>query len=343
MSRAIQFQRFGGAEILDIIDRDVVVPDEGEVLVAPEAIGINWFDVLWRRDMAPTKVQLPAGLGSEMAGVVIDTGPGVEGFAPGDRVASIPAFDPNCYASYAEQTVMPVESLIHYSTCLTPAEASVHYVPSLLSWLAFREVASIQPGDTVLITGACYVSGPYAVQVARALGARVIAATPFETGIDYLHALGAEAVIHTESQDLAKCVSKLTEGRGVDLVLDALGGRQMSLLGDVVAPGGDLVLYGLLGGNETSFPATAAFNKNIHFHVHCLSNFSGRPEIGIAQNRPVLARAVAAINAMTERGELVPQIDHRFRFEEVAEAHRYLESCANHHGRIVLDLAHAAA
>ncbi|WP_110667872.1 zinc-dependent alcohol dehydrogenase family protein [Salinicola halophilus] len=339
MSRAIQFQRFGGAEILDIIDRDTAAPGEGEVLVAPEAIGINWFDVLWRRNMAPTKAKLPAGLGSEMAGVVIDTGPGVDDFAPGDRVASIPAFDPNRYSSYAERTPLPVESLIRYPTCLTATEASVHYVPSLLSWLAFREVASLAPGASVLITGACCISGPYAVQVAKALGVRVIAATPFDSAIDYLRGLGAEAVVHTETQDLAKAVDKLTDGRGVDMVLDALGGPQMSLLGDVVAPGGDLVLYGLLGGNETSFPATAAFNKNIHFHVHCLSNFSGRPEIGIPQNRPVLERAIAAIDAMTERGDLAPQIDRQFDFDEVVEAHRYLESCANHHGRIVLNVA----
>lgn len=337
MSRAIQFQRFGGADVLEVTESQPLSPGEGEVLIATDAIGVNWFDILWRRNMAPDKATLPAGMGSEMAGTVLETGPNVTGFAPGDRVASIPAFDPNRYASYAERVLLPAESLIHYPACLTPAEASVHYVPSLVSWLAFRELADLKPGDTVLITGACYIGGPYAVQVARALGARVIAATPFEEAIEYLEGLGAEAVIHTETQDLAKRIDKLTQGRGVDIVLDALGGPQMSLLGDVLAPRGDLILYGLLGGNETAFPAQAAFSKNIQFHVHCLSNFSGKPSLGIPQNRPVLQRAVAEVDALTASGALTPQIDHRFAFDDVVEAHRYLESCANHRGRIVVD------
>ncbi|WP_106418318.1 zinc-dependent alcohol dehydrogenase family protein [Salinicola tamaricis] len=338
MSRTIQFQRFGGAEVLDIIDSPEREPAAGEVAIATEAIGVNWHDVLWRRNMGPTRATLPAGLGTEMAGRVVAVGPDVEAFRPGDRVASIPAFDPNRYATYAEHTLLPVEALIAYPSQLSAIEASVHYLPSLVSWLGFREVAALEPGETVLITGACHIGGPYAVQVAHALGARVIAATPHEGAIDYLKTLGADAVIHTETQDLVKKVTKLTDGQGVDVALDALGGPQFNLLGEVMAPRGRLILYGLLGGNETSFPAQAAFRKNIQFHVHSLSNFSGKPELGIPQNRPALARAIADVERMTLAGELRPQIDHCFDFGEVIEAHRYLETCANHHGRIVLEV-----
>lgn len=338
MSRAIQFKRFGDADVLEVIERQPSSPAADEVLIATEAIGVNWHDVLWRRGMSSTKATLPAGMGSELAGSVIEVGSGVSDFAPGDRVASIPAFDPNRYATYAERVLLPVTSLIRYPDCLTPAEAGVHYVPSLISWLGFREVADLQPGETVLITGACHIGGPYAVQVARAFGARVIAATPHESAVDYLESLGADAVIHTETQDLMKRVDKLTDHRGVDVVLDALGGPQMSLLGEVLATRGRLILYGMLGGNETSFPAQAAFRKNIQFHVHCLSNFSGKPELGIPQNRPALDRAIAGVDRLTRRGELKPQIDHRFGFDEIVEAHRYLETCANHHGRIVVEM-----
>ncbi|MGM8931548.1 zinc-dependent alcohol dehydrogenase family protein [Salinicola halophyticus] len=336
MSRTIQFQRFGDADVLEIIERDDPQPAAGEVLVAAEALGINWYDIMWRRNMAPTEARLPAASGTEMAGTVIAVGPGVTAFSPGDRVASIPAFDPNHYGAHAERVLLPVEALIAYPTCLTPAEASVHYVSSLISWLGFREVADLRPGETVLITGACHIGGPYAVQIARALGARVIAATPHESAVDYLKSLGAAAVIHTESQDLVSRIGKLTDHHGVDVVLDALGGPQMNLLGDVLATRGRLILYGLMGGNQTTFPAQAAFRKNIQFHVHCLSNFSGKPELGIPQNREALDRAVADVGRMTRAGELKPQIDYRFPFEEIAEAHRYLETCANHHGRIVV-------
>ncbi|WP_280337891.1 zinc-binding dehydrogenase [Salinicola acroporae] len=145
-------------------------------------------------------------------------------------------------------------------------------------------------------------------------------------------------MVHTETQDLATRIDKLTDHHGVDIVLDALGGPQMNLLGDVLAPRGRLLLYGMLGGNQTTFPAQAAFRKNIQFHVHCLSNFSGKPELGIPQNREALERAIADVDRMTLTGELKPQIDHRFPLTEIAEAHRYLETCANHHGRIVVEM-----
>lgn len=336
-SRAIQFQRFGDADVLEVTKRQPASPAADEVLIATEAIGINWHDVLWRRGMSSTRATLPAGLGSELAGTIVEIGSGVTGLAPGDRVALIPAFDPNRYSTYAEHALLPVASLIRYPDCLTPTEASVHYVPSLVSWLGFRDVADLQPGETVLITGACHIGGPYAIQIAHALGARVIAATPYESAIDYLKALGADAVIHTETQDIVKRVDKLTDHRGADVVLDALGGPQMSLLGDVLATRGRLILYGMLGGNETSFPAQAAFHKNIQFHLHCLSNFSGKPELDIPQDRPALERAIAGVDQLTRQGKLVPQIDHRFPFEDIIEAHRYLETCANHHGRIVIE------
>jgi len=338
MSRTIQFQQFGDADVLEIIERDDPQPAAGEVLVEAEALGINWYDILWRRNMAPTETRLPAGSGNEMAGTIIAVGPGVTTFSPGDRVASIPAFDPNQYTAHAERVLLPAEALIAYPSCLTPAEASVHYVPSLVSWLGFREIADLQPGETVLVTGACHIGGPYAVQIAHALGARVIAATPHESAVEYLKSLGAAAVIHTESQDLVSRIDKLTDHHGVDVVLDALGGPQMNLLGDVLAPRGRLILYGLMGGNQTTFPAQAAFRKNIQFHVHSLSNFSGKPELGIPQNRAALDRAIADINRMTRAGELKPQIDYRFSFAKIGEAHRYLETCANHHGRIVVEM-----
>ncbi|GHB24681.1 zinc-dependent alcohol dehydrogenase family protein [Salinicola rhizosphaerae] len=339
MSRAIQFQRFGGADVLEIIESEPASPAAGEVAIKTQAVGINWQDVLWRRDMAQTHATLPAGIGCELAGVIEAVGPGVEDYAPGDRVASIPAYDPNRYATYAERATLPVQALIRYPDCLTPLQASVHYVPSLISWLGFREVADLKPGETVLITDACHIGGPYAVQVAKAMGAQVIAATPFEEAIDYLRSLGADAVIHTETQDLGRRIDKLTDGLGVNVVLDVQGGPQLSLLGDLMAPRGRLILYGALSGNQTTFPAKAAFSKNIQFHIHCLSNFSGKPELGIPQNREALDRGIAAVDRLTREGRLKPQVDRIYPFEEIVEAHRFMEATPCHLGRVAIELA----
>ena len=113
---------------------------------------------------------------------------------------------------------------------------------------------------TALITDASHCAGPSFVQMGKALGAKVIAATKDAAERDYLCELGADKVIVTEEQDLLMQINKITDGRGVDTVFDGLGGPQMSVLGDVLAPRGSLVLYGLQGGNQTPFPACAAFH-----------------------------------------------------------------------------------
>jgi len=123
----------------------------------------------------------------------------------------------------------------------------------------------------------------------------------------------------------------------VEVVLDSCGGSQMKLLGDVIAPRGKLILYGMIGGNETAFPACAAFKKNFKFFLHCLCDFTGQPELGIKQNHEAVERALLHINQLTADRLVTPQIDKVFPFEEAVAAHQYLES-GEARGRIVLSL-----
>ncbi|MCM2331626.1 MAG: zinc-dependent alcohol dehydrogenase family protein, partial [Pseudomonas sagittaria] len=263
MSRIIRFHQFGAAEVLKIEERPCPRPAAGEVLVRVEAIGVSWYDVLWRQNLASTPAQLPAGIGHELAGVVLAVGEGVDDLAIGDRVASFPGHNANHYPGYAEEVVLPRQSLHRYPPQLSAVEACGHYLPALTGWFGLVELAQLAPGESVLVTAASQCWGPYIVQLAKALGGRVIAATELAEDRDYLLELGAERVILTEEQDLVTRVNQLTDGRGVDVVMDSLGGPQMSLLGDALAPRGRLVLFGLQGGNDTHFPACAAFQKNI--------------------------------------------------------------------------------
>jgi NADPH:quinone reductase-like Zn-dependent oxidoreductase len=165
----------------------------------------------------------------------------------------------------------------------------------------------------------------------------VIAATKTDTCREYLLKMGADKVIVTEEQDLLLAINKYTDNRGVDIVLDGLGGPQMSMLGDVLAPRGSLILYGLQGGNQTPFPACAAFQKNIQFFVHCVGNFTGKPELGIKQDEEAIKRALRDINQMTADGMLVPQITKVFPFDQMVEAHRLMDGCPVG-GRIVVEV-----
>lgn len=337
MSRIIRFHQFGPADVLQIEERPRPTPAAGEVLIGVEAIGVSWYDVLWRQNLANTPATLPAGIGHELAGAVLAVGEGVDDLAVGDKVASFPGHSANRYPAYAEEVVLPRSSLTRYPEGLTAQQAAVHYLPSMVGWFGFVELARLKPGEYVLVTAASHCWGPYIVQMGKALGARVIAAVDAAEDGDFLRGLGAEQVILTEEQDLVSRTLKLTDGRGVDIVMDALGGPQMCLLGDALAPRGRLVLYGLQGGNETPFPACAAFQKNIQFFVHCIGNFTGKEELGIPQDEAAVAKALQGINQLTRDGLLQPLIDRVFAFDEVVEAHRRMETCPSR-GRVVLQL-----
>lgn len=337
MSRTIRFHQFGPAEVLKVEEHPVASPVTGEVQVRVQAIGVSWYDVLWRQNLASTHARLPAGLGYEMAGVVTALGDGVDDLQVGDKVASFPAADANQHPVYGESIVMPRRALTRYPDVLTPVEASVHYTPYLVAYFAYVDLARIKSGQTVLVTDASHCSGPAFVQLGKALGARVIAATKTEDAREYLLSLGADKVVVTEEQDLLMAINKYTDNRGVDAVFDGLGGPQMSIMGDVLAPRGSLVLYGLQGGNQTPFPACAAFQKNIQFYVHCLGNFTGKPELGITQDQEALQRALQDINQMTRDKVLMPLQTRSFPFEQAVQAHRYMDVCPIG-GRAVLEV-----
>jgi len=338
MSRIIRFHQFGPADVLRHEERAMPVAGPGEVLIGVRAIGVSWNDVLWRQDLAPRHARLPAGLGSEVAGEVLAVGEGVQGFSVGDQVAGFPAHDLNQYPLYAEHALLPQQALVHYPDMLSASEAAIHYTPMLVSYFALVELAQLEPGQYVLINQAAHCTGPAAVQLAKALGGRVIATCDTSEDRDYLRELGAETVIVTEEEDLVGRLQKLTEGRGVEVVLDACGGSQMKLLGDVMAPLGKLILYGMNGGNETALPVCAAFKKNFKFFLHCLCDFTGQPELGIEQNREAVERALQHINQLTVDRLVRPQVDRQFPFEQAIEAHRYVESGIPR-GRVVLTLS----
>jgi len=337
MSRTIRFHKFGPAEVLKCEEHTVAVPAHGEVQVRVEAIGISWYDVLWRQNLAPSPARLPAGIGHEMAGIVTAVGEGVDDLAVGDKVASFPAQSANEFPTYGEQIVMPRSALTRYPDILTPVQASTHYTPLLIAYFAYVDLARIKPGQSVLITDASHCAGPSFVQLGKTLGAKVIAATKESEEREYLLGLGADHVIVTEEQDLLMQVNKITDSRGVDAVFDGLGGPQMSVLGDVLAPRGSLVLYGLQGGNQTRLPACACFQKNIQFFVHCIGNFTGKPELGIDQDVEAIQRALREINQLTADRVLLPLDVKVFPFDKFVEAHRYMDDCPCR-GRVALEL-----
>jgi len=338
MSRMIRFHKFGDADVLQYEEVPTPVPGPGEVLVRVQAVGLGWKDVLWRQNLAAEQAKLPSGIGFELAGSVAALGEGVSDFEVGMAVAGFPAATPNRYPTWGDLVLMPSHALTRYPEVLSPVEASVHYNSLLFGYLALVDLAHLKPGQHVLITEASHCIAPQTVQLAKALGAKVIASTGSADDREFLRGLGADKVIVTEEQDLVLEVERYTEGKGVEVILDQCAGPQMKLLGDIAAPRGKLILYGINGGNDTAFPACAAFKKHLQFFRHCVLDFTGCPELGIEPNNDAVQRALTHINQMTADRLLTPVIDKVFDFEDFVEAHRYMETCPSR-GRVALKLA----
>lgn len=328
MSQMIRFHRFGGADVLQREEMPTPKPAAGEVLIRVEAIGVSWEDVLWRQNLGAEQATLPAGIGSEMAGEVESVGEGVDDLEIGAKVASFKAHTPNRYPAYGDHVLMPREALTRYPVRpeFTAVDAAVHYTPQLNAYFALANLAGLKSGQTVLVTEAARCIGGAMVQMAKALGAHVVAATRTSEPHDALRSLGADKVVLTEEQDLSLAVGNFTHTKGVEVVVDGCGGHQMALLGDVAAPCGKLILYGLDGGNEAAFPAWAAFRKHLQFHRFSLLDYTGHAELGIKANSAAVTAALGEINALTAQGKLRPIIDRIFTFDEFAEAHRHLEA-----------------
>ncbi|SFO80249.1 zinc-dependent alcohol dehydrogenase family protein [Pseudomonas borbori] len=335
MSHMIRLHKFGDAEVLQYEELPTPTPGPGEVLVRVQAVGLSWNDVLWRQNLAAEQARLPAGMGSEMAGTIEALGEGVDDLEIGTPVASFPAGTANRYPTWGDLVLMPRYALTRYPQVLSPLQASVHYTALLFAYFALVDLSNLQPGQHVLITEASHCLAPQTVQLAKALGATVIASTSAAGNREFLRELGADKVVVTEEQDLVLEIERYTEGKGVEVILDQCAGQQMKLLGDVAAQRGKLIMCGVNGGNDTAFPACAAFKKHMQFFRHCVLDFTGHPELGIEPNQDAVRRALQHINRLTAEHLLTPVIDKVFAFDDFIAAHRYMETCPNR-GRVAL-------
>ncbi|MDY7559456.1 zinc-dependent alcohol dehydrogenase family protein [Pseudomonas sp. 10B1] len=325
MQHSIRPESKDTAGTVESQDRFVGQLTAHQVLIRIESIGISPYDALWRLNPIAAQTQLPQGLGKEIAGIVIAVGNEVTDVSRGDKVATY-----SCEGDYTDTLsgkylALPRSALTVYPDVLTAAQASVHYTSLLLAYFAYIDLAKVSSGQTVLITDASQCAGPAFLQLGKALGLNVIAAAKNSVDKQRLLDLGAKIVVLTQEHDLIHRVNKLTGGKGVDAIFDGLGGSQMNLLVDALAPRGSVVLYGLKSGNQTPFPAQEAFQKNIKFFVHCLSNFTGKAELGVEPNHDAVCKALDVINKLTAQGLLTSQVDKVFPLEKALSAQRYME------------------
>lgn len=327
MPKTVRFHEFGSAHVLRLEDLPTPEPQAGEVRLKVEAIGLNRAEVLYRENRYVDSPRgFPAGLGYEAAGVIEAVGPEVTDFRVGERVSTIPTFSQRDYAVYAEQAVVPAHSLTRYPENLGPRGSAAVWL-SFLTAYGLREFGNMAEGDFVVITAASSSVGNAAIQLARAVGAVPIATTRGADKRARLLEAGAAHAIATAEEDPGARVKEITGGKGARLVFDAVGGAGLGTLLGALAPGGEAILYGALDPAPTTLSPFAVIGGAL-----TVRGFNVFQITGDAQRRP------GALQALTEgfaNETLRPVIDRTFPLDEIADAHRYMES-NQQNGKIVV-------
>lgn len=328
-ARTVLFHQTGGPEVLSIEDVTVPDPGPGQVAVRVEALGLNRAESLFRAGTYYYQPALPASrLGYEASGVVEAIGEGVTEHAVGDPVMTGPGIEMSAQGVYAERVVLP-------ETAVVRRPASVDAVTGAAAWLTYTtayggllETAGLKPGDHVLITGASSGVGTAAIQVARRIGAIPLATTRTEAKRQRLLELGAaEVVVSGEadgSEPVAKEVRRLTGGRGAEVIFDAIGGPAFRPLGDALAEGGSVVVYGWLDRRPAEIPWNWPFTLHTYANMTLTTTPGGR------------RRSTAFLNAGLSDGGFRPVVAEVFDgLDRIADAHRLMES-NRHTGKIVV-------
>jgi NADPH2:quinone reductase len=310
--RAYQVHEWGPPSALRVGDVTDLTPGKGQMVVDVAAAGLNFPDTLvvsGRYQILPERPFVP---GKELAGVVRAVGPGVTGFAPGDRVLSHVEF-----GAFAEQALVKPEHTFHLPDGLAFAGAASLGLVYQTAYFALLDRARLQTGDTVLVGGAAGGVGIAAIQLAKALGARVFAAVRKPDQAELVRAAGADAVINVGGSnlrdELRDQVHALTTGAGVDIVLDPVGGEFFSAALRALAWCGRLVVVGFAAGDIPSVKANYLLVKNIAVSGLQWSDYRDRMPDRMAE-------AQSRIFGFWRDGALRPFATRTFVFGELPDA-----------------------
>jgi NADPH:quinone reductase-like Zn-dependent oxidoreductase len=311
------FAKAGGPEVLEFIETPVAAPGPHEVRIKVEAIGLNRAESMWRRDAYIEPVRFPAGLGYEAAGVVDAVGADVTGIAPGDKVDVMPSFSMNQYFTYGEVIVAPDHAVVKHPESLSFAEGASVWMMFVTAYGALVEDAQVTKGDFVIVPAASSSVGLAAIQIANYAGATSIALTRTSAKREQLLAAGAAHVIATEETDLVAQVMRITEGKGARVAFDPVGGPSFAKLLAALSFQGIAYIYGALSEDVTTLPLLDMIAKVLTVKAHNIWLTSG----------DAVRRKAAVEYALKgfESGALKPVIDRTFKFDDMVEAHRYLE------------------
>jgi NADPH:quinone reductase len=310
--KAIVCSRFGGPDVLQVAEVDEPVAGEDQVVIEVAACAVNFPDLLMIQDRYQFKPGLPFVPGSEVAGVIRSTGPGVTIVTAGDRVIGSATT-----GGLAERAVLPAGRLVGVPDGIGMDQAAGLVYAYGTAHHALRDRAAIQPGETLLVLGAAGGVGLAAVELGRLMGARVIAAASSQEKLDLCLKRGADETINYATEDLKGRVRELTGGAGADVVYDPVGGPYAEPGVRSTAWDGRYLVIGFAAGDIPRVPLNLPLLRGCSIVGVFWGAFVGRNPEG-------LKRTVAQLADWWQSGELAPHVFHRYPLERAGDAFRDL-------------------
>lgn len=326
---AIEITQPGSPEVLQPCERPLPVLKAGEILIRVIAAGVNRPDVFQRLGQYPVPPGASDLPGLEVAGEIVDGELGDSGFNKGDLVCALVQG-----GGYAEYCAAPLEQCLPVPKGLSPLEAASLPETFFTVWSNVFQRAALQPGETLLVQGGSSGIGVTAIQLASAMGHRVFATAGSEDKCRACEQLGAERGVNYKTEDFSVVVKELTGGKGVDVVLDMVGGDYIKREIACLADDGRIALIALLGGARAEVDLGQVLRRRL-----TITGSTLRP-------RPVAFKAQVArelrelVWPLIEAGKIRPVIYRSFPLEQAAQAHALMESSA-HVGKIMLQVAPA--
>lgn len=311
--KALVCEQYGSPGDLVLQDRPGLEPSANEVLIEVHAAGINFPDLLMIRGQYQEKLPPPFVPGAEVAGLVRSVGGDVRRFKAGDRVVATllgGAFAEECVAD--EKRCMPLPDALSFE------QGAAFTITYATSWHAFRQCAELNNGETVLVLGAAGGAGSSAVEIAKLMGARVIAAASSEEKLAFARASGADECINYRTGSLRDELKELTGGKGVDVVYDPVGGEAAQAALRALAWHGRYLVIGFASGDIPSFPANIALLKEASIIGVWWGTWAQRHPDASLQNMAELA-------ARVDQGELKPTVTGRYPLAEYSAAFTSIE------------------
>lgn len=306
--RALVCKEFGPPESLVIEERPDPVPGPGEVLVANRAAGINFPDVLAIAGKYQVKNPPPFVAGNEAAGVVEAVGEGVKRIAVGDRVIATPT-----EGAFAEKFIVPEALCMPLPEALSFAQGAAFTITFATAFHAFHQSTKLKPGETILVLGAAGGAGIAAVELAKAMGAHVIAAASTDEKLAFASAAGADETINYSIDSLREVVKEITGGTGVDVVFDTVGGVLAQAALRSLTWHGRYLVVGFASGDIPPFPANIALLKEASIIGVWWGTWA-------AKNPHVAAENMHRLAVLANQGKISPRVMEQVPLDRFLDA-----------------------